>query len=597
MAYRIEGRDIVIDGWEKGISDDPYTGISDMRATNIISVPGEASVAFATSAISPVRITATFTVTSADAGADTITFTGSTDGFETRMAIVFAGGSLPTGITAGTPYWISYASGNTLQIYSNPGLTSLVNITATGTGTFTFFNLGVPKQQTGSGDNIYWIQDHLGQVWSNAYTTGINNYWIFTGNNGGNGLSDGNGLVYYEASDGTGYIFSFRNSRIDFTPSANASIAWVYGWNPLDASTGNTSNYLNAGGGGNDSHFALVGPGNRVYYCDKQYVGSWFQKDPAVAFVPTTLSTYTFTKQALTTEFIDRTTCLVMLNNYLLVGGSLADIYVWDRFSHDYLYRIRLAESNVWRMETINTTTYIFVGNRGRIYKTNGSQASLYKKVPDHLSNTIEPYFTWGGTASFKNQLYFGISATTNGSTAITTYGGVWAIDTDTDAMRITNQLSYGTYAGRATIIIPRPTSIINASNPAGIGLYIGWNDGTSATTVNGIDTSSSTPYTSYVAYIDTDMIPIAQFLTKKTFENIEFKLTVPLASSEGVKISYRTYITDSFVQVGETTTAGLLSDVYTANFENVQWVQLRIELKSKSSSPTFTRLKEVRLR
>ena len=57
--YRIEQGtgDIIIDGFESGISDSPYgtnlqtqvgniqqTGLSDMRNVNIISIPGEASV-------------------------------------------------------------------------------------------------------------------------------------------------------------------------------------------------------------------------------------------------------------------------------------------------------------------------------------------------------------------------------------------------------------------------------------------------------------------------------------------------------------------------------------------------------------------------
>jgi hypothetical protein len=46
MAYRKEGDEIVIDGWEKGIAPSPFEGISDMRVANINNVPGTVGVGF-----------------------------------------------------------------------------------------------------------------------------------------------------------------------------------------------------------------------------------------------------------------------------------------------------------------------------------------------------------------------------------------------------------------------------------------------------------------------------------------------------------------------------------------------------------------------
>lgn len=50
MGYRYDKttEDIVITGFEKGISDDPYEGISNIVNCNLISIPKEASVNFAT---------------------------------------------------------------------------------------------------------------------------------------------------------------------------------------------------------------------------------------------------------------------------------------------------------------------------------------------------------------------------------------------------------------------------------------------------------------------------------------------------------------------------------------------------------------------
>lgn len=604
MTYRIENKDLIIDGWEKGISDDPYSGISDMRGMNIISIPGEASVNFATVKASQDTIT-TATVTSADAALDRVYYTGGTN-LATGVAITFTGGSLPTGITAGKVYWVYVIYPGAIHLYNNPGVSSLVDITATGTGTFDAVVMSTPNAWSNEARyGTSWMVDTAGRVWTDAFAgnrtvvSGVT--WTYAGNTTLTN-AHGNGIATYIRSDSSGsldadiYIFVFRNGLIDYTTYSTVSnTGWIYGWNPADQTTGNTTNSLNSLNGQSYPHTTLLGPSKTLYYCDASFVGSWYEKANQI-FDPLNAATYTFTKQAIQTEQNDINQSIALLGNNLLVGGVYSDVYVWDRTSLVYQYRIRLAEQDIKRIEVINTTAYIFTGNRGRIYKSNGSQATLYKKVPDHLANTVEPYYTWGGAASNKNQLYFGVSATKNdASTAVTTYGGLWAIDTDTDAMRMVNQLSYATYAGSAKVIIPRlSSSVLGLSNTTGASLYICWDNGASG---YGVDQGLSTPYTTYVAYVDSEMIPIATILRKKTFEQLEFKLTVPLVSGEGVKISYRTNITEAYTQVGETTTVGALSDLYTNTFENVQWIQLRTETKSTASSPSFTRLKEIRIR
>src|SRR6185436_20752214 len=132
---------------------------------------------------------------------------------------------------------------------------------------------------------------------------------------------------------------------------------------------------------------------------------------------------------------------------------------------------------------------------RGRIYITNGTNAQFYRKLPDHLSGVVEPYYVWGGACSNKNQLYFSAQVTDNSGSATSTMGGLWAIDLDNKAIRLSNQLSYGTYAGYSTAMIPN-----FSSTAAGTGLFMGWDSGAST---YGIDTTLTTPYTGSQAYID----------------------------------------------------------------------------------------------
>lgn len=594
MSYRVDPYDnsLVIEGWENGVSDNPYAGISDMRNVNIISIPGEASVNFATSKISSPVITGA-SVTSSDTGADTITFTGAS-GLESYMAITFSVVTGITGVSTNTIYWVGSVTATTCQLFTDYQRASLVNITGNGTGTFSAITINVPKHFTRDSSGAYWVVDQLGQVWSNTFVTGTNSYWTFTGNKvPTSSATQGNGLVYYQASDGTGYIFLFHNSSIDYTPSANGTIAWVYGWKwNTDGSAygyaGTPTATLKSSLGSNNSHEAILSPDNRVYFVDANYVGRFYETAPATPFVPSNTATYTYDQNAIL-PFNDIGNCITYLGTNVLIGGQRNVVYPWDRFTiNKYNYPILIAENNISKMITVNTNTYIFAGNRGRIYVTNGSNAELYKKIPDHISGTVEPYFTWGGATYNKNQLYFSFSSTNNAGTALTTYGGVWAIDTDTNALRISNKLSYATYAGLATAL-----TNITGSNPSGTGLFIGWNSGAST---YGIDGGSSAPYTGSQASIDSDLIPIGTFQKPRQFERIEYKLTKPMVSGESVSVYYRTDFSQSYTLIFTDSTTGNFSSSQAINFGNAQWIQFQIVLNSTASTPSYTRLKEIRL-
>lgn len=593
MAFHIDKRDnsLVLDGTENGIADSPYAGIADIRNVNIISIPGEASVNFATSKISSPSTSGN--VLSASAGADTVTLDAT---LESGQAISFAGGSLPSGISAGTVYW-AVGSGGVYQLYTDYALTSLLNITSSGTGTFSTFNMAQPKYFAyASKESIpsYWLVDANGLVWSNTRLTPINTFWTYTGNRPNNN-SHGNGLVYYVASDGTGYMFVFSDISIDYSPTINSGVAWVYQWNPAAGTTGafslTPSSVLKSTAGTNPSHETFVAPDSRVYYCDSNWIGRWYQTDPSVAFVPTTLATYTFDQTALLPT-TDTAQCLTFLGTNILIGGKNNIIYPWDRFDTNFSFPILLPEYNVAKMVTVNTNTYIFIGNRGRIYYTNGSQVQLYKKVPDHISGTVEPYFTWGGATSVKNQLYFSALVTTNSGTAINQYGGVWGIDLDSKAIRLTNKLSYATYAGYATALIPN-----FASNAAGTGLFIGWNDNNGNF---GLDTTISTPYTSSQATIDFDLIPIGTFNTPQNFGNVEYKLSRPLVSGESIVVKTRLIFNTTDTGYTQTLTDSSVGDFSTSNssnIDNAQWVQMQAVLSSTLSNPSYVRLKEIRIK
>lgn len=598
-------KSLVIEGFENGISDDPYTGIADEKNVNIITIPGEGSVSFATATLtSPTIANATVTTRATN----TLTVTGA-DTLESKMAIFFTALGSLTGISTNTPYWVANVGANQFQLYSDNAQSTLVVLGGTvgSTPTFSTYNVGGTTSQSPikgpkhfafdpvRGD--YYMLDSIGQVWTNKQTT-TSGYWTFAGNKvPGVNYTSGNGIGYYQAS-GTqaGYIFVFHNSSIDYV-TATSALTWVYQWDP---SAGTSAGYnasptalLNAGAAFTGSHETLVGQDNVLYYCDTNFLGSIFEKDGST-FNPASTATYTYAKQALQIPAIDNANCLAELGINLLVGGQRNLIYPWDRTSTSFMYPIFLAESVIAKMQTINTSTFIFVGNRGRIYITNGSQAQLYKKIPDHISGTVEPYYKWGGVCSTKNQLYFSASVTTNTGTAIAAYGGVWAIDMDTKAIRLTNKLSYATYLGYATAMIAQVPALLNPSNPTGFGLYIGWDSGAST---YGLDGTTSAPYTGSQASIDSDLIPIGTYDAPRDFTRIEYRLTKPMVSGESVTIKYRLDFSQSYTTVLTDSTVGNFSLSGPVNFKNAQWLQLQAVLNSTASSPSYTRLKEIRIK
>lgn len=598
MSWHQEQDELVIDGFEKGIGDSPYSGLTDLRNVNLISVPGEASAGFSTSQQSAISITNTFTV---NTGTDFLTVTGTNQGsWVEPMAVTVSnsGGGLPAPLAAATTYYVLGVSSNTFQLSLTAG-GSAIDITTTGSGTQTITTLNMGKPMYGTVEYIsssstnYYLIDSNGRAWVNGFS--YVGKWVFLKNTTLTN-ANGNGIVVWH-----GYLLVFRNALIDYISTAGTIFnnSWSYGWQTMNSAAGSAT-----------IHDAIVAwVDDRVYYCDGQFVGSLFQNDSAVPFDPTTGSTYTWSSKALILLQNEIAQCLAVLNANLLVGGAHNLIYSWNRTSSGggtfTGVPIALAENNVVKMVTVNTNTYALVGTRGRIYITNGSQAQLFKKVPDHISGTVEPIYTWGGLSSQRNQLYFGLSATDNsGSSATNQYGGVWAIDIDTVALRFINQLSYaagttfGSYPGICTLLISPP------GGGAGYGLFMGWDSGSST---YGVDVSSAAvnsrtpPYTGGQSYAFSEMIPVGTFLRPKTFEVAEYKLSMPLVAGESVQIkvgsSYADYVNGTMTSLGTDSTTGDLSFPQPFATQNHQWMIVQAILVSTTTSPSYTRLLQIRLR
>ncbi len=641
MSYHFDIYDssLVIDGWEQGIAPDPYEGTANLQNVNITSIPGEASVGFSTTA-SMLAPTYSNVVVGATGDAATVTLQNNlVPNLEVGQGLYFSASNI-TGLTAGTTvYWVSTvdhtAGGGSL---CKIGFTSTYNggnvltIGNGGTAAFYVYSLDLTAYAMASGgvrgkkymvasdnDKYHWLLDSNGLVWSDIVKTSggtgltATNSWTYTGNQGNAGYTpdlsaNGNGMVYWRTSSGTsypgkldGWIFVWRNGAIDYlqveaqsVAIAASSLTWVYGWDPSAAATGH-ANYLQYSN--NVSHEAIVVPDGAVCYCDGYQIGRFYQSNIANAFVPTTSSTYTFNNFSIL-QANDIAQSLSFIGTLVLIGGSQNVIYPWNEFTNDQKAStpyILLPETNVTSIVTVGMKAYIFCGNRGRIYVTNGSQADLWKKIPDHISGVVQPTFTWTTATYTLNTLYFGFFATENGnSTNLVSYKGIWAADVTTGAIYNSNSFNssfnynVGLYA--AALL---PIKINGNTSFSGYGVYAAWGGGT--TLIAGIETPSSTLYEDGSSIIETEIVPLGTYNIPRNPTYMEYKLVKPLLSGDKIQVQYRSDFSQNYSTIFTDSTAGNFSNTFPTTFDNSQWAQFKI-LLTAGTTTSYVRLKEIRV-
>jgi hypothetical protein len=526
---------------------------------------------------------------------------GNTATLTVGTAIMFSnsGGALPTGLLNTQAYYILSipAPGQFTIGTSVNGSPVICSDAGSGTNTFTVINMGTPVQIIKSlinSKNAYFMYDNNGRIWvyDNSVFSG-SNYWYYM-NNLYSELSPGQtgNIIYWE-----GYLFAFTGDAmigVEYMPISGSSVLstitlkanWVMDWQA--ALLGN-------------NHYCMISQTNGfIFFCNKEYVGT-LQLQINQTFDPTVQATFKYSdgtsgEGACTLPNNDQSTCLADLGQDLMIGGINSYVYSWNMVTPSPNSDIFLSENYTTRMVTVNTTMYIFCGNKGRIFVTNGANATPFFKVPDYLSGTTNPYFIWTDATFNRNQLYFGFKVTDNSGTVINLMGGLWAVDVDSVqpvSPRLQNIMSYGTYAGYVSAICQyRGSDSTVSPSGDGYGLFMGWYSGT----VGGIDIGISNYYTGQ-SYVDTDPVPIGQYLTKKTLSGIEYKLATPLVTNESVAIAYRTSLSGSYTNnpITDTDSSGL-SGWGVPVFEKSQWIQFRITLTGIASGGSNCRLREIRI-
>jgi len=612
MAYRIEGEDIVISGWENGIADSPYNGIADMRNVNIDAMPKEAMVNFALQAAAKPPV---LNATAYTAVATTDIFTWAGSSLYSGCALKVA--SSQGGLTANIVYYVKVLSPTTFSLYLDPAFQTLVNVTGDHSGTFTTYQYGDQRgngvgyspisywvDQTGaaSGNNATYLVDASNYVWmltppvSSPYA---GSSLIFLGNIGGIGATTNYGAV----AIWKGYIFLFASGSANIAVALMSNLlvtngpaaTWNYAWGALATSSNGPPKLLHSSEDDN------------LYFTSTEGLGS-ISEVPGQTFLPTNAATYTRTATAVTLPSNDFSTVFCELGSNLYIGGTRSFVYVWDKISPGFNNIITFSESLVQQIVATDTNVFVFIGNKGSIYYTNYSSIDLVKKVPNYLTGLAMPYILFTDASYVRGNIYFAFAAYTSNSgtfTQQTTTGGVWALDVEKFTLRMINKTTYADYSPYISMVTEGPRRSQNSffTQPIGTGLTVGWTVGSTYT----VDIPLGTPYANYEAYIETDIIPVGTMLNPFTPSQIEWKTSVPLGgngTSESVRISYRTNLLEAYTVIGTSTSTSTtlnghssISEMMQANFQKAQWVQFKIELSSNATTPTYVRFYELRVR
>lgn len=616
MSYSLEQKDLVIAGFEAGIADTPYAGIADMRNMEIQSYPGEASVHFAQTAVTKPAVFNAVAYTAQNTG-DTITVTSAT-GLYVGTAIVLASNTAG-GLSNSVVYYVFNIVGNTFQVRLATASGSAVAVTSDGTGTLTTYQYGnqrgtsaqspvsywVDKTGAFAGENGTYLVDGSNYVWflsspgSNVFTP---NTLIFLGNIGGiatgsiitTGIAIWNGYILLISTITQGIDYA----RVGTIVSSGPAAAWVYTWKNMDATgTGQRIGVLVSQEDGN------------LYFTSNVGLGSLIET-PGDIFDPTDATSYTITDTALSLPETDDSTCIAELGTNLLIGGRGSFVFIWDKISLGFTGLLNIPDQFTTKIVATSQNAYVFSGNRGRIYITNGSGIDLFKKIPDYITGAMRPYIKWEDANFTKNQLIFAITATTNGNTTLNTVAGVWGIDLESDALRLINKTTNTGYTGTVRMVVE--TTNTNAgsagTNVPGSAITVGWYSGS---TYN-VDVGTANPYVAGESYLETEIIPVGTYLDPFSPSQIEWKTSAPLVNGESVSIYWRENITDAYVLLGTSTVSGTsmvgtttgtttnakrISDYYKASFEKVQWAQFKAITTSTVTNPSYVRLTQIRVR
>jgi hypothetical protein len=467
---------------------------------------------------------------------------------------------------AASPH-VGFGDCRNLDIFTLPGVVRLNNLLAKESASVvTNTTLWIVKDPVTAGQ--VFALDAGGQVYK---STDSGDTWTTVAGETAGG--SGQGMMIWKD-----YLFVARAAALDVYGPLSGSPSWSNSWQTI------TSDSL--------WHPMLVSfNDNKLYGGAGKFVFS-LDEASGSTFAPGTASTYTWTAQALDLPPNYRIKSLEELGNNLMCGtwmGSaiddfeVADIFPWDRSSSSFGSPIKLKENGANALLTVNNLLYIFAGIGGKIYISNGADATLAAQIPSYIADTEGGkyiQFYPGAVCHYKGRVFFGLQG--DGTNSIDGMG-VWSLirTANGNILTLEHLISTGSDGSSSVVFVGAVASIARDQ------LIVGWKDGSSY----GIDRTTNTlRVTSYGGYFVSPFYNVGSAETKRDFNQGVFSLVAPLATGQGIRIKYRTDISASFTTLNTfdfATLGAVQSYFFQLNLKGLDFIQFRIELTTGATNTT----------
>lgn len=243
-------------------------------------------------------------------------------------------------------------------------------------------------------------------------------------------------------------------------------------------------------------------------------------------------------------------TTMIEYGRNINLGTTAGNIYQWDRADTQLTdVPFKFSSGQINQLITKENVLYITAGNRGNVYRGDGTNFSKMQKIkwrqrrPYASTVSLRPNAI---TISPFGTLLIG-SSTESDSYPSTSLHGIHEIQLQGQSSGITGQFTSYPTVFKQTI----STGNTGTSQALYIGMvatvngvtYIGWQDGSTY----GLDQVglAGSIYTSAVC--ESPLYDIATRLDQKTFTHLEFKLGVPLISGQSLSIQFRKSLTTDY--------------------------------------------------
>lgn len=439
----------------------------------------------------------------------------------------------------------------------------------------------VPEKGSGASRTAYlWTVDYDN---GNPYfSADLGDTWSLVTGSGAVGGNSYNSVISWK-----NYVFATRNTIVDVRGPLSGVAAWTNTW----------KTFLDSVGGRYPVIPVLVGQDDIVYWGTGQSVVSLSQ-NAGSTFAPGTGSTFTFTDPALDLPTGTNIRALAELGKNLMIGtfmGGTADrhpvgyIYPWDRLSDSFFLPVEVREpGGIRAMASDGNLLYFFAGLEGKCFVTDGSTARELFRIPQALVN-LE-----GGTdidvlpnamSIHGGKILFGIGGDGIVNPAIGANSANFSYDLRTKTLLVENTFS------------STPIHIGSIYTATRERYLVGWKNASA----QGIDKRDNTiRYTSYGAYIRSPYYVIGTKQKPVPLSEIEVQFENNLATGEGVRLGYRTNMTDAFTTIAtiDFATYGAIQSYNTTLGVTVDsGVQFQVEMTTGTSSSTTPELRKIIVR